>query len=191
MAKINHEGKNQMTPKTKKKAMTIAVFAVAAGLFALFGPSGWFGGLNGPDGTRPDGTKPDGTRNGGPAMGGVDAADKVLVALGGSVYRDNCAACHGASLEGQPDWRSSNPDGTLKAPPHDETGHTWHHPDRDMFNYTKNGGQALAPPGFKSAMPGFGDTLSDREIWAVLSFIHTSWPPKVVERQRRVNDQSR
>ncbi len=165
-----------MTPKSKKKAMTIAVFIAAAGLFALFGPGGWFGGLNGPDG---------------PGLSGVDPADKVLVALGGSVYRDNCASCHGVRLEGQPGWRGRNPDGTLKAPPHDETGHTWHHPDKDMFDYTKNGGQALAPPGFKSAMPGFAETLTDREIRAVLSFIHAQWPPQVVERQRRIDAQSR
>ena len=60
-----------------------------------------------------------------------------------------------------------------------------------MFEYTKNGGQALAPTGFKSAMPGFGEILSDRDIWAVLSFIHTFWPATVVERQQRINSQSR
>ena len=158
-------------PISKKKALTIAVFIVAAGLFALFGPCGWLGG--------------------GKAEGGVDAADEALVALGKAVYADNCASCHGANLEGQPDWRSRNPDGTLKAPPHDESGHTWHHPDRDMFDNIKHGGQALAPPGFESAMPGFGETLSDRDIWAVLSYIHTSWPAKVVERQQRINRQSR
>jgi len=160
-----------MTPKSKKKALTLAVFAVAIGLFAVFGPGGWPGG--------------------GAGAGGVDAADAALVARGQAVYSGNCASCHGAKLEGQPDWRSRNPDGTLKAPPHDETGHTWHHPDRDMFNYTKNGGQATAPPGFKSAMPGFGKMLTDRDIWAVLSYIHASWPPKVVERQQRINAQSR
>ncbi len=133
-----------MTPTSKQKAQLIAVFIVAAGLFALFGPGGWLGG--------------------GKTADGVDPTDPALVAQGKTVYADNCASCHGARLEGQPDWRSRNPDGTLKAPPHDETGHTWHHPDRDMFNYTKNGGQALAPPGFKSAMPGFGDILTDRDI---------------------------
>ena len=162
----------------KKKALTIAVFIVAAGLFglfALFGPGGWLGG----------------GRASGKAVAGIDPGDEALVALGKTVYADNCASCHGAKLEGQPDWRTRNPDGTLKAPPHDETGHTWHHPDQDMFNYTKKGGQAMAPPGFKSAMPGFGEILSDRDIWAVLSFIHTIWPPKVVERQQRINSQSR
>ena len=156
---------------SKQKFLTAAVFVVAAGLFALFGPGGWLGG--------------------GPDTGGVDPGDKKRVALGQTVYTGNCASCHGARLEGEPDWRTRNADGTFKAPPHDETGHTWHHPDFDMFRYTKQGGQALAPRGFKSAMPGFGDTLSDREIWAVLSFIHTFWPPRIRERQRRINTQSR
>jgi len=153
--------------------MAIAVFAVAIGLFALFGPGGWMGGSD---------------EQGG---GGVDTADTALVAQGRAVYADHCASCHGVKLEGQPDWRTRNPDGTMKAPPHDETGHTWHHPDRDMFNYTKNGGQATAPPGFKSAMPGFAEALGDRDIWAVLSYIHSTWPAKVVERQQRINGQSR
>ena len=113
------------------------------------------------------------------------------IAIGRAHYATRCASCHGAKLEGQPDWRKRNADGTLKAPPHDETGHTWHHPDNDMFRYTKQGGQALAPPGFKSAMPGFGDSLSDREIWAVLSYSHTFWPAKIRERQRSLNAQSR
>ena len=160
---------------SKQKLLTIAVFVVAAGLFALFGPGGWLGGGQGDSG----------------GAGGVDPEDKGLVALGQTVYAGNCASCHGARLEGQPGWRTRNTDGTLKAPPHDETGHTWHHPDADMFRYTKQGGQALAPKGFKSAMPGFGDTLSDRQIWAVLSYIHTFWPTRIRERQRRLNASAR
>jgi len=162
-----------MALSSKQKALTAAVFAAAAGLFALFGPGGWMG--SGGDG----------------AGGGVDIEDKALVALGQNVYAENCASCHGADLEGQPGWRARNADGTLKAPPHDKSGHTWHHPDADMFRYIKLGGQALAPEGFKSAMPGFGETLSEREIWAVLSYIHSFWPAEIRERQRRIDSQSR
>ncbi len=152
---------------SKQKGLTVAVFCVAAGLFWLFGGS---------------------ERS---PVAGVDANNLALVALGQSVYAEHCASCHGANLEGQPDWRARNADGTLKAPPHDETGHTWHHPDADMFRYTKSGGQALAPSGFKSAMPGFAETLSDDDIWAVLSFIHSRWPAKIRERQSRINTRAR
>ena len=58
---------------------------------------------------------------------GADATDPELVALGASVYAQHCAACHGRELEGEPNWRRRKADGTLPAPPHDATGHTWHH----------------------------------------------------------------
>jgi len=51
------------------------------------------------------------------------------VALGQQVYAARCASCHGANLEGQPNWQQELPTGGLPAPPHDETGHTWHHND--------------------------------------------------------------
>ena len=52
-------------------------------------------------------------------------------------YQEYCASCHGVNLEGQSNWRSRNEDGTLPAPPHDETGHTWHHETEMLFEYTK------------------------------------------------------
>ncbi|GGH18614.1 Cytochrome c, mono-and diheme variants [Cribrihabitans marinus] len=111
--------------------------------------------------------------------------ENVDIAQGEKLYGEFCASCHGADLEGQPDWRSPGPDGILPAPPHDVTGHTWHHPDRVLFNYTKLGGEAtLALQGveFESGMPGFGDQLSDAEIWNIIAYIKSTWP----ERQRAV-----
>ncbi|MGH1484475.1 MAG: c-type cytochrome, partial [Geminicoccales bacterium] len=102
---------------------------------------------------------------GGKTLG--DPRDAEQVALGERVYRDHCADCHGANLEGQPNWKQRLPDGAMPAPPHDETGHTWHHPDQQLFDYTKLGGAAVVPAPFKSAMPGFGEALSDDQIWAV------------------------
>ena len=32
--------------------------------------------------------------------------DAALTARGEQVYREHCASCHGARLEGQPDWRA-------------------------------------------------------------------------------------
>lgn len=121
------------------------------------------------------------------AVDGADPGDAGLVARGKALYAAHCASCHGKVLEGQADWRRLLPDGGLPAPPHDETGHTWHHPDRLLFDYTKKGGAALAPPGFKSNMPGFAGTLSDAEIWAVLSFIKSEWPSEVRRRQADID----
>jgi hypothetical protein len=78
------------------------------------------------------------------------------VALGKQVYAARCASCHGPNLEGQPNWQQELPNGQLPAPPHDETGHTWHHNDLSLFTTVKYGGQATAPSGFKSNMPAFG-----------------------------------
>ncbi|MDH3264573.1 MAG: cytochrome c [Paracoccaceae bacterium] len=118
----------------------------------------------------------------------VFAAPSLADSHGEAVYAEHCAACHGAALEGQPDWRAPKPDGTLPAPPHDETGHTWHHGDGLLFDYIKRGGQAvLADAGienFSSAMPGFGHVLSDADITVVLDYIKSTWPPRIVELQQ-------
>ncbi len=103
------------------------------------------------------------------------------IASGEILYEEHCAACHGGNLEGQPDWQSPGPDGRLPAPPHDETGHTWHHPDSVLFQYTKLGGRealALQNIVYDSGMPGFADQLDDREIWEILAFIRSTWPER-------------
>jgi mono/diheme cytochrome c family protein len=103
------------------------------------------------------------------------------LALGGKLYAQHCASCHGASLEGQPNWRSRLPNGRMPAPPHDESGHTWHHPDEVLFGITKHGVvPPYAPPGYQSDMPGFGGKLTDEEIRAVLAYIASHWKSKEV-----------
>ncbi|MCF6303811.1 MAG: cytochrome c [Rhodobacteraceae bacterium] len=101
------------------------------------------------------------------------------VLRGQALYAENCASCHGATLEGQPDWRIPNPDGTLPAPPHNNDGHTWHHDDRLLFDYTKLGGaQAMAARGlsnFNSGMPAFEGILSDDEINNIWAYIRSTW----------------
>lgn len=119
-----------------------------------------------------------------------DEAEGLLVA-GANLYAAHCASCHGANLEGQDDWRTPLRDGAYPAPPHDASGHTWHHPDSQLFEITKFGGQASAPAGFESRMPGFEGVLSDAEIWAVLEFIKSRWPSREREAQARVTRQSR
>lgn len=73
---------------------------------------------------------------------------------GKAIYAASCAGCHGGQGEGQPGWKSQRDDGTYPAPPHDATGHTWHHADGLLFNIVEKGGAYAAPAGFKSAMPG-------------------------------------
>jgi len=102
--------------------------------------------------------------------------DPKQIALGEKIYAQHCAACHGASLEGQPNWQRRLPNGRMPAPPHDESGHTWHHPDGVLFAITKNGlVPPYAPPGYESDMPAFAGKLSDDEIRAVLAYIRSHW----------------
>ena len=102
--------------------------------------------------------------------------DSGKVAVGARVYAQHCAVCHGAKLEGQPNWRRALPNGRMPAPPHDESGHTWHHPDSVLFGITKLGlVPPYAPKGYESDMPAFAGRLSDDEIWAVLAYIKSHW----------------
>lgn len=102
--------------------------------------------------------------------------DKVVVAQGKSIYRSQCAACHGRSLRGQARWRKRRANGKLPAPPHDKSGHTWHHPGSMLFKITKFGPAKMIGGDYKTDMPGFKDILSDEEIIAVLSYIKSTWP---------------
>ena len=124
-----------------------------------------------------------------PRAGGglLDPDDPVLVARGGELYAKNCASCHGVRLEGQPNWRQRRSDGKLPAPPHDHTGHTWHHPDRVLFDLTKFGPAALAGGDYVSDMPGYESALSDRDIIAVLSYIKSTWPEEFRIRHDQLN----
>ncbi len=117
-----------------------------------------------------------------------EANDPSLVTRGKVVYAEQCASCHGANLEGQPNWRKPLPNGRLPAPPHDRTGHTWHHSDRQLFEMTKNGTAGMMP-GYETDMPAYKDVLSDADIWAVLSFIESTWPADIRERQQRLDRQ--
>lgn len=92
------------------------------------------------------------------------------------MYAANCAACHGSRAEGQPEWKIPKADGSYPAPPHDVSGHTWHHGDGTLFQIIEGGGDSLRIPGFKSNMPGFGETLSDEDIISVLTYIKSLWP---------------
>lgn len=115
----------------------------------------------------------------------ADPGDAARVARGARVYAQHCASCHGAKLEGQPNWRSRLPNGRLPAPPHDETGHSWHHPDRVLFAITKNGlVPPYAPQDYASDMPAFSGRLADDEIWAVLAFIKSRWTSPEVREAR-------
>jgi mono/diheme cytochrome c family protein len=103
--------------------------------------------------------------------------------VGQTLYEANCAGCHGLKLEGQPDWMKRKPSGRLPAPPHDATGHTWHHSDDQLVRITLDGLAAIAP-GYESDMPAFRDRLTENEVTAIFDYIKSTWP----ERQRHFQE---
>ena len=111
----------------------------------------------------------------------VPTLNPDTVAEGEQLYLTYCAACHGADLEGQPDWKQVNADGSFPAPPQDSTGHTWHHPDDLLLDIIANGGD----PAFGGTMPGFGDQLTEGEALSILDFIKSSWGDEEREFQWR------
>lgn len=120
-----------------------------------------------------------------------DPNNTQQVKRGKAIYNRFCSFCHGVNLKGQADWRTRKPNGRLPAPPHDETGHTWHHADALLFGIVKFG---LVPPygpkNYQSDMPAWGSTLKDDDIWAVLAYIKSRWSPEVRKTQSDINDKS-
>lgn len=119
--------------------------------------------------------------------GVFDYSDAATVVLGRDLYATNCASCHGANLEGQDDWQSPNANGRAPAPPHDKTGHTWHHPDAQLFQIVKHGTAAIVGNGYESDMAGYAGVLGDDEISAVMAFVKSTWPADIIERHNAMN----
>ncbi len=118
--------------------------------------------------------------------------DAKVTAIGAMIYRQRCASCHGAALQGQTGWRVRGPDGLLPAPPHDVSGHTWHHSDELLVRITRDGVAAAAgEPGYRTAMPLYRGTLSDGEIVAVLSWVKSQWPAPLRARHDQINASAR
>jgi mono/diheme cytochrome c family protein len=119
------------------------------------------------------------------------STDPALLAQGRAVYEAHCARCHGAQLEGQANWRVRLPNGRLPAPPHDASGHTWHHASRQLFEIVKHGLQRSAPPGYQSDMPAYEGILTDAEIWSVLAYIRSTWPDEIRRKHESVEQARR
>ena len=113
--------------------------------------------------------------------------DRAVVDVGKAIYAENCASCHGVVLEGQANWRQRDVEGYLPAPPHDERGHTWHHPDSYLFLMTKYGIEEMIGKSYPNNMPVFEDKLTDDEIIAALSYIKSTWPGRIQLKHDQIN----
>jgi len=108
------------------------------------------------------------------------------VSLGEQLYQQHCSACHGSNLEGQPNWQNRFPDGSYPAPPHDSSGHTWHHPDALLLEIIAEGGN----PALGATMPGFAEVIDEQEQLAVLEFIKSRWGQEERELQWSITSRS-
>ena len=116
--------------------------------------------------------------------------DAVAVTDGKALYDRYCLACHGANLEGQPNWRERDSAGYLPAPPHDQSGHTWHHPDQQLFTIIKGGIAAIAGDDYRTTMRAFGEQMNDDQIWSVLAYIKSTWPQEIIDAHNRFSEES-
>ncbi|MFW8595778.1 c-type cytochrome [Cribrihabitans neustonicus] len=121
------------------------------------------------------------------AAGGLPYQDPAAVEEGRKIYAEYCASCHGADLEGEPNWQERDEDGYLPAPPHDETGHTWHHSDSQLLAITRFGVEALAGNGYRTRMGGYEEVLSEAQMLAVLAYIKSRWPQQIIQRHNEIN----
>ncbi len=113
--------------------------------------------------------------------------DRAAIKLGQTIYKENCASCHGMNLEGQIGWQTEIVNGRRLAPPHDETGHTWHHPDELLYNMTKYGFEEMLGKKYPNNMPVYEDILSEGELLAVLGYIKSTWPEKIKAIHNEIN----
>jgi mono/diheme cytochrome c family protein len=121
------------------------------------------------------------------ACGGKDAAtpvDPQQLEMGKAVYTTYCAACHGAQGEGEPNWKVPDANGVYPAPPHDGSGHTWHHADALLLQVLREGSGVP-----NSKMPVYRDILSEGEMEAVLAYVKTFWGPEELTYQEQINAQ--
>jgi len=100
--------------------------------------------------------------------------DQADIDKGATLYKQNCAACHGPNGEGTADWKKTDANGNYPPPPLNGTAHTWHHSKKLLRSTISEGGARLG-----GLMPGFKGKLTDEEIDAVIAFFQSKWPDEV------------
>lgn len=105
------------------------------------------------------------------------------VVAGGKIFKENCAVCHGENAQGAANWRIRNPDGKLKPPPLNGTGHMWHHSKVLLMSIISNG--TIAQGG---DMPAWGNKLSQQEIDEVITWLQTKWPKDIYKSWLEINN---
>lgn len=122
--------------------------------------------------------------------GGLEGAmSAATMTRGKMAYGRYCASCHGKQLQGQADWKNPLPNGRLPSPPHDASGHTWHHSDIVLAGITRRGLKPYVNQEYESDMPAFEGILTEKQIGDILSYIKSTWPERERDYQRQMTDQ--
>jgi mono/diheme cytochrome c family protein len=113
----------------------------------------------------------------------------IQIAQGKRLYLQNCAQCHGVMGAGQFPLAPLEPDATgrIGAPPHNETGHTWHHSDVLLIRYVTDGGFADLTRFYE--MPAFKNKLTDEQVLLILAYIKTMWTDEQRMMQRQLTQE--
>ena len=114
--------------------------------------------------------------------------DPGHVTRGREVYVEHCASCHGADAQGAPDWQQPDARGDLPPPPHDDSGHTWRHPDAQLTEIIRDGLRDQFNKTPELTMPPFGpDQLTDHDIADVIAYFKSLWSPEHRQFQEQQN----
>lgn len=98
------------------------------------------------------------------------------LALGKTIFINNCAVCHGANAESIPNWQESLADGSYPPPPLNGSAHAWHHSLSALIRTIENGGVAIG-----GKMPPFKKILSKKEQLAAIAFFQSFWDDRVYQ----------
>jgi len=96
--------------------------------------------------------------------------DPAQIERGRTLFRQNCAGCHGENAQGTTEWRKPLDNGRYPPPPLNGTAHDWHHSTEELKQFILKGG----PPG-DGRMPGWEGILQDQEIDDILVWIKSLW----------------
>jgi mono/diheme cytochrome c family protein len=109
----------------------------------------------------------------------ADATSADSVRAGLKLYKAYCSSCHGRQLQGQALWQARDQYDGLRAPAHDDTGHTWQHSDEDLFVKVRNGrmrqASSIDANSASDTRHVFSNFLSDENILQILSYIKARW----------------
>jgi len=111
--------------------------------------------------------------------------DSAQLQRGYQLFLQNCAACHGATGQGAPNWSQPGVQGKDAAPPLNGTGHAWHHPQRALQSTIKFGTVRLG-----GSMPAWQGRLTDQEIDAIIAWFQSQWPDELYAAWRRMDQKA-